>query len=81
MEEVVATEVEGETKVAQEAPVCRHWQRMGWCLYAERCRFRHPAPAPDTGSSAPAAGAEGGGEASSSTTASLAEDRRLAFTK
>ncbi len=62
---------EPQGEVVVEAPVCRHWQRMGWCLYAERCRFRHPEQA--------AAVAEAG--SATATSSSLAEDRRLAFTK
>ena len=63
----------GEVVVeAPVVPVCRHWQRMGWCLYAERCRFRHPEQA--------AAVAEAG-SGNATSTSSLAEDRRLAFTK
>ena len=25
-----------------QAPICRHWLRLGSCLYGEQCRFRHP---------------------------------------
>eukprot|EP00475_Leptophrys_vorax_P019968 TRINITY_DN27350_c0_g1_i1.p1 TRINITY_DN27350_c0_g1~~TRINITY_DN27350_c0_g1_i1.p1 ORF type:complete len:385 (-),score=58.89 TRINITY_DN27350_c0_g1_i1:102-1220(-) len=24
------------------APVCRHWNRQGFCLYGNQCRFAHP---------------------------------------
>jgi hypothetical protein len=66
----------GEVVEAPVVPVCRHWQRMGWCLYAERCRFRHPEQAV-----AAVAEAGSGSATATSTSSSLAEDRRLAFTK
>lgn len=27
-----------------DAPVCKHWRARGFCLFAERCIFRHPPP-------------------------------------
>jgi hypothetical protein len=27
---------------AVSVPVCRHWNRQGFCLYGDKCKFQHP---------------------------------------
>jgi hypothetical protein len=62
----VASEEAGDGTAAvgenpqQQQPICRHWERMGSCLYEERCRFRHDG---EGGGGAAAAAAAGGGGA------------------
>ncbi|KAL4419682.1 hypothetical protein ABPG75_006780 [Micractinium tetrahymenae] len=36
------TKVSSELECGGEAPICKHWRSRGFCLFGERCAFRHP---------------------------------------